>query len=568
MEGNEKSVFERSEKLIRSPPSRARTMSVPNMTESVETIIDMFPNVENSAKRKRTDISTKQLTQEKTENVTEIGRILSVVNHLKTLCRPNTAMGIVRDVETLEKLVIELQYKAMDRVDIACQCNLQPTIIDPDVKATAEIVSKIKNIEVEEDIAQLLSMNWPQIAYKNSEIAIGNPFTGKTKDIAIILKDITDNTKGLFKMILERYPELADDNNLDEDKINHICCSTTVMNKDHAAINRHILKKTLEDSELSSVVNSIKILCNRLISLNINSVAVPIISGMETEQMRKIVEISTYGIDIKVCIHVPKIFNQEASKNNIPDTINKIYKTDAIVLKQEGVSYKDMLLGVKDVISKLNEDADIQSVRKTKEGNLLLTLKKDNPQNTTLLRAINRQMPTANARLHNDQKLEATLHIKSLDATTSIDDIQQGLSKILGSNDQDPVSVSNLRPGYAETQIATIKTTKKQAAKLLELKRVKIGIGSPLIEERINLRSCHKCWNYDHETAKCPNEDISKNCRNCCKSGHIARNCTEIAECPICKEVGHRAGSSSCPKFKHAMKEGRRRIGLASDMLD
>lgn len=96
-------------------------------------------------------------------------------------------------------------------------------------------------------------------------------------------------------------------------------------------------------------------------------------------------------------------------------------------IKPEGCSYKDMLSGVKNVIGKLNTDSEIQTVRKTREGHLLMTLKKDNPQNSVLLTAIVKQMPTATAKLKVNEADITILHINNIDATTTVEDIHSGI---------------------------------------------------------------------------------------------------------------------------------------------
>lgn len=81
-------------------------------------------------------------------------------------------------------------------------------------------------------------------------------------------------------------------------------------------------------------------------------------------------------------------------------------RTDATILKQQGISYKDILTGVKNVINQNDIKALLQGIRKTRDENLLMRLKKGEEKTTHLTEKMAEHFGKAQVKLKDSQKRE------------------------------------------------------------------------------------------------------------------------------------------------------------------
>lgn len=71
---------------------------------------------------------------------------------------------------------------------------------------------------------------------------------------------------------------------------------------------------------------------------------------------------------------------------------------------------------------------------------------------------------------------------------------------------------------------------------------------------------CYKCLEYGHRRNDCKaavNKEIT--CLRCGEDGHLVKDCSNNPRCIKFKVEGHRANQISCPMFKKAVEEERRR---------
>ncbi|XP_018576384.1 zinc finger protein GIS2-like [Anoplophora glabripennis] len=92
-----------------------------------------------------------------------------------------------------------------------------------------------------------------------------------------------------------------------------------------------------------------------------------------------------------------------------------------------------------------------------------------------------------------------------------------------------------------------------KAESLLRTGKIRVGINSCTVVERVNVTQCFRCWGYGHYRKECKEEDRSINCRKCGRIGHKAEECGEELCCLTCKRTGHAAGSGACPEFRKAL---------------
>lgn len=132
-----------------------------------------------------------------------------------------------------------------------------------------------------------------------------------------------------------------------------------------------------------------------------------------------------------------------------------------------------MLKDVKEDVIKNNFDRQIQSVRKTREGGLIITLDKESKEQ--IKDALTMNMSKTKIKVKKKETNDVTLHIKDIDGITKEKEIEAAIKKEL--EEEEPcLTIKSVRPSYAETQTATIVTDEKTASKLLLKDRIRIGI--------------------------------------------------------------------------------------------
>ncbi|XP_030767530.1 uncharacterized protein LOC115891240 [Sitophilus oryzae] len=163
------------------------------------------------------------------------------------------------------------------------------------------------------------------------------------------------------------------------------------------------------------------------------------------------------------------------------------------------------------------------------------------------------------ARFEGKTQKKISLHIRGMDSQTSKEEIQIALEGYLGPLENKDVKIGELRPNYANTQAITVNLIEEDANILEKSSYIKIGMVRCEVERRIGLKSCRRCWAYDHEVMDCKGPDRKGICFKCGKEGHNAKECSGQTYCLICEKEGHSANGSKCDAFKKALKEEKRK---------
>ncbi|KAH1028575.1 hypothetical protein HUJ05_001920 [Dendroctonus ponderosae] len=95
---------------------------------------------------------------------------------------------------------------------------------------------------------------------------------------------------------------------------------------------------------------------------------------------------------------------------------------------------------------------------------------------------------------------------------------------------------------------------------LLAEQQQQAGLVQCTLEKRIMVERCIKCWSYEHSTANCNGSDRRGTCFICSKEGHVAKECKNKPQCPLCKKTGHKAGTGNCESFRRALSVSRQTL--------
>lgn len=244
-------------------------------------------------------------------------------------------------------------------------------------------------------------------------------------------------------------------------------------------------------------------------------------------------------------------------KQRVP--VNPTVKTrsDAVIIKpREGHSYAEVLQNLRNKVKPEEADVSIQTIRRTKEGSLLLQLTKGGKINDKFSEAIKSTLvDTADIR---EVKPKTTLEIRDLDSFTTEDEVKAAIKSLLNNPLADFI-VRVGAPNFRELKRATLTLSSDDANFLLKKERVKIGWLSCKIRLCNNTKRCFKCWRFGHLKFECEGPDRTNMCIKCGQPGHKIAECQNKAKCCLCAEKGlkdldHKPGTFRCADNKKSLQ--------------
>lgn len=95
-----------------------------------------------------------------------------------------------------------------------------------------------------------------------------------------------------------------------------------------------------------------------------------------------------------------------------------------------------------------------------------------------------------------------TVNISVMDSLTTREEVISEIEREAGA--RSIIRCRELRPNARKTQAITVKVERMAADTLLNRGWIRIGLViCKIIEERVNVKSCRKCWYYVHKTTSC-----------------------------------------------------------------
>ncbi|XP_056643831.1 uncharacterized protein LOC130449818 [Diorhabda sublineata] len=271
---------------------------------------------------------------------------------------------------------------------------------------------------------------------------------------------------------------------------------------------------------------------------------------LNLSEIRKAVEIALMQFELNVEIFVSD--GMTLKKQNK----RRESRDEALYIERGNRSYAELLKAVKEEVHNRNLNNKIKAARMTKAGDLLLTMERNSGGADDIANALKDINGEGKIRKLGGQEPRAVLHVRNIDAVTSKEEIETAVKSLMAGSETDYVSVSNLRPGFRETQIVTVLVDKKTGKKLTDKGNIRIGFVSCTVRQRVNVLTCYKCWGIGHTTWQCSGPDRSKCCKNCGKEGHQKNKCTEKSYCLMCSESGHRLHTMRCPRYRRDITKG------------
>lgn len=245
---------------------------------------------------------------------------------------------------------------------------------------------------------------------------------------------------------------------------------------------------------------------------------------------------------------------QDPGKKN-PD--RRFKKTEVIkITAKEGVSYADLLKQVKKDVNPSKTGNEVTSVRKTRNNELIIVVKKDEKV-CILAEAVSKAVGDRAA--VSTLKRMKKITIRDLDETVETQDVIDEVKNALDKADSNVDIQCRLNKSYGGCQVALIRTEERIADFLSKKGKIRIGLVNCRIREARTTTRCRKCLCYGHYESRCKGPDRRDLCLKCGNKGHKVKDCKNPASCIICKtsqkpSSDHVLGTSKCYCFKEEIR--------------
>ncbi|XP_076301796.1 uncharacterized protein LOC143219874 [Lasioglossum baleicum] len=178
--------------------------------------------------------------------------------------------------------------------------------------------------------------------------------------------------------------------------------------------------------------------------------------------------------------------------------------------------------------------AGIETVRKSRGGDLLIELRKDT-KSSDFEKIVKDSLGDSQQtrRLVN----RVTYEIKDIDPTLEKEELREELAAKL-QIEKEEVEIRSKRFGFGGTSTIIVALPAAIGEKLLEDKKIRIGYTSCRVKIATNVIRCFKCHDFGHVTYTCPEKNSTNHCRRCGSEGHSINECQNERKCILCVKQG------------------------------
>lgn len=474
-----------------------------------------------------------------------------------------------------ETLAIE-NDTARTKTQICSRCLKE---IDKEKMDARSIQEEMERSDDINGFMEIANKHWPEETYKKVIEKQCNPLAAPTDyEMAIIITETTDIERGLTRQIRDRYPEtegIITEKQIEEQMISIDTITKTKIGDKIVENERttYIIKGGNEkDGEIDPkrVYDSVEKIRQKMGNKGKKKLAIAWDAANNRVMLKKMLEYIYKKSEIEITLCTPikgnkKIVEPQKEANNKRKETQENKKENQVIwMKSETESYADLLKKLKKDVNIEQIGIEVVAVRKTRNGQLMLTIKGgDGGKMNSLKEEINTKVGKVDIKDNIGQR--RILQIKNIDATMEDKEVEKIIRDTLKKEDKTTIRVKAMSASYGENQMATIEAEEEEANELIEMGEIKIGwVKCKIIEKtyiKMEKKRCYKCWEYGHIAEKCRGESKENRCYRCGEEGHKARECKNKARCAICKEEGHRMDTMECPKYRKIVEKDSRNRG-------
>ncbi|XP_066261221.1 golgin subfamily A member 6-like protein 25 [Euwallacea similis] len=411
-----------------------------------------------------------------------------------------------------------------------------------------EELGEIRNVE---EFRKVECKRWKRDLFQCTEIKEGNPLETKAKTVKVVWIEPNDlkMEKSIQLLYKKRFPEILE------------------FEEDYEVIEQTIKRRT-GIQENKPVQKIIKIKCEHSdeevwkylgkIREDLEwdeEVALHHLESMTAEKMAKMTEVRFRGGKNKVTIYTTK----EKRKETENKQKGRFDKTYALIVSSKEEEYEGTMKKIKEKLINVPEKEAIREIRKTREGNLLITLEKNN-RALEMIRKEVQKGTSLKVKESGEYTKKCAVHIRGLEVSVTKEEIQKAIINLLGTGEEDEgeIKIGEIRPNAYGTKAVTVSMQEKEANKLVTCGEIRIGLVKCVVEKHVMVERCYGCGLYDHKIEQCKVERKEKVCFRCGEGGHIHKECKGDEKCFSCKKEGHIAGSGKCPLYRVALANTKR----------
>lgn len=241
-------------------------------------------------------------------------------------------------------------------------------------------------------------------------------------------------------------------------------------------------------------------------------------------------------------------------------------RTTAVIVKPaKDASYEDVLASIRKTVRPEEMGAEIRSIRRTRQGEVLLKL--SNATKAEGKASFSEAVRGAVGLMGSVKRLEPkeTIKLRDLDCLTTAEEVQEALVRELGEA-AGTAKVIVPKANNRGQKLAIVELEQKAATKLMKTDRLRIGMVMCRHRWRTVVTRCFRCLAFEHLASNCKGPDRRECCYKCGEKADMAVDCRVTPKCVACADsgvgadqLGHVLGSGKCRFFRDALADAKKR---------